>query len=251
NYIIFITVFGLLMFSMSSCDDILDQEPVDRYTDAVLWSDISLAEAYLLDTYHGSGVGYPATNYPATGNFQLTSVSDESHNRHREDFYVRGDISPENIAPWGVYLPGWDDHYKNIQRVNKFLGNIGRVVEAAGETDKAGLQARVDVMKGEVLFLRAYAYTELARVYGGVPLLETESDIGQDFLSIPRASFEETVNFIVKDCDDAASLLGTKDEMQMGKATKAAALALKSRILLFAASDLVADGSAGSKFVGF
>src|SRR5690606_35128642 len=133
----------------------------------------------------------------------------------------------ENIAPWGVYLPGWDDHYKNIQKANKFLSNIGRVVEAASETDRAGLQARGVVMRGEALFLRAFAYTELTRVYGGVPLLDTESDIDQDFGAILRASFEETVNFIVKDCDEAASLLLTKAEMQMGKATKAAALALK------------------------
>src|SRR5690606_30583484 len=101
------------------------------------------------------------------------------------------------------------------------------------------------------LFLRAFAYTELTRVYGGVPLLDTESDIDQDFGAILRASFEETVNFIVKDCDEAASLLLTKAEMQMGKATKAAALALKSRILLFAASDLTADGTAESEFVGY
>ncbi|QNF33520.1 RagB/SusD family nutrient uptake outer membrane protein [Adhaeribacter swui] len=242
---IFIAVVGSLVFGMSSCHDILDITPVDRYTDAVLWEDINLSKAYLLDTYRGTGIGYRQ--------YMVTGVSDESQIKFRENFYVRGDISPDNAAPWGLssYLPGWNDHYKNIQKLNKFLDNVGRAVEAASADNKPSVQAQVDVLRGEALFLRAYAYSELARIYGGVPLLAKESQINQDFQSITRASFEETINFIVKDCDDAAALLLEKSRTEMGKATKAAALALKSRILLFAASDLTADGTAGSKFVGY
>lgn len=245
QYKLFIAVFGSLMLSLSSCDDILDKKPVDRYTDAVLWSDVNLAEAYLLDTYQGTAIGYRQ--------YMITGVSDESQIKHKEDYYVRGDMSPENVAPWGVsgYLPGWKDRYANIQKLNKFIGNIGRVVESASEGSRADLQAQVDVLTGEALFLRAFTYTQLARVFGGVPLLDKESQIGQDYLSIPRASFEETVNFIVKDCDDAAALLLPKAESEMGRANRAAALALKSRILLFAASDLTADGTAANKFVGY
>ncbi|WP_246343694.1 RagB/SusD family nutrient uptake outer membrane protein [Adhaeribacter radiodurans] len=230
---------------MSSCHDILDITPVDRYTDAVLWEDINLSKAYLLDTYRGTGIGYRQ--------YMVTGVSDESQIKFRENFYVRGDISPDNAAPWGLssYLPGWNDHYKNIQKINKFLDNVGRAVEAASADNKTSVQAQVDILRGEALYLRAFAYTELARTYGGVPLLATESQINQDFQSITRASFEETINFIVKDCDDAAALLLEKSRTEMGKATKAAALALKSRILLFAASNLTADGTAGSKFVGY
>lgn len=248
---LFISVFVLLMFSMSACDDILDQKPVDRYTDAVLWSDINLAQAYLLDTYEGAKIGYRQ--------YMITSVSDESQFR-ADNLYVRGDLSPEATAPWnvdtndsgsGVAIPGWDHRYQNIQKLNKFLDNIDRAVEAASADTKEFVQEQVDVMRGEALFLRAHAYSELLRTYGGVPILDKESQIGQDFLSIPRSSFEETVDFIVKDCDEAASLLLTKEEMQMGKATDAAALALKSRVLLFAASDLTADGTAESKYVGY
>lgn len=251
HYKSFILVLGMLTFSMSGCEDVLDQNPVDRYTDAVLWSDINLAQAYLLDTYEGSIIGYHQ--------YMITSVSDESQYR-AENLYVRGDMSAENTRPWnvnynrsgtGVALPGWSHRYENIQKLNKFLANIDRAVEAASADTKETVRAQVETMKGEALFLRAYAYTELLRTYGGVPLLDKESQIGGDFQSIPRASFEETVNFIVKDCDQAASLLLTKDVTQLGRATKAAALALKSRALLFAASDLVADGTAESKYVGY
>ncbi len=234
---------ALLTFSLSACKrDLLDKAPVDRYTDAVLWLDINLAQGYLLNTYEGAGIGY--------SQYMITSVSDESQSQ-TNDLYVRGDLTPENTAPWNTDLPGWNFHYQNIQKVNKFLGNINRVVDAATQADRANLQAQVDVMKGEALFLRAFAYTQLARTYGGVPLLKVESEIKQDFQSIPRASFDETVNFIIKDCDDAAALLLTKDKMQIGRTTKEAAMALKSRISLFAASDLTADGTAISKFVGY
>lgn len=239
-----IAIIGFLMLSAFGCDDILDKKPVDRYTDAVLWSDVNLAQAYLRDAYQGAQIGYRA--------YMVTSVSDESQNR-AENYYVRGDLAPESTQPWGTgtFLAGWNEHFMNIQKVNKFIGNIDRAVDAAVETDRAAIQQQVDVMKGEALFLRAFAYSELVRLYGGVPILTEESQIGQDFLSIPRASFEETINFIAKDCDDAAALLLEKDLMQLGKATKAAALALKSRILLFAASDLTADGTAESKYVGY
>jgi starch-binding outer membrane protein, SusD/RagB family len=242
---IFITVLSALMLGMSSCHDILDLKPVDRYTDAVVWEDINLSKAYLLDTYRGTGMGYRQ--------YMVTGVSDEAQIKFRENFYVRGDISPDNVSPWGLsaHLPGWNDHYRNIQKLNKFLDNVNRAVNAAPEGNKAAIQAQVDILRGEALFLRAFAYAELARVFGGVPLLAKESQINQDFKSITRASFEETINFIVKDCDEAASLLVAKDKTEMGKATKAAALALKSRILLFAASDLTADGTAASKFVGY
>jgi hypothetical protein len=242
---IFIAICGSLFLSISSCHDILDIKPVDRYTDAVVWEDINLSKAYLLDTYRGTGIGFRQ--------YMVTGVSDEAQIKFRENFYVRGDISPDNVAPWGLsgHLPGWNDHYRNIQKLNKFLANVGRIVDAAPAGDKTALQAQVNLLRGEALFLRAFAYTELVRLFGGVPLLATESQINQDFSSITRASFEETINFIVKDCNEAASLLLEKSRTQMGNATKAAALALKSRVLLFAASDLTADGTARSKYVGY
>jgi len=77
------------------------------------------------------------------------------------------------------------------------------------------------------------------------------NQLGDDYSLLTRATFEATVNFIVKDCDDAAALLPLKASQEMGRATKEAALALKSRILLFAASDLTADGTAKSELVGY
>src|SRR5690606_7960375 len=59
------------------------------------------------------------------------------------------------------------------------------------------------------------------------------------------------IDFITADCDKAADLLKGKSEMATGRATKGAALALKSRLLLFAASDLTADSEVGNELVGY
>lgn len=58
--------------------------------------------------------------------------------------------------------------------------------------------------------------------------------IGDDYLSLKRSTFK-AIDFISQECDLAASLLHPKAEMEMGRATIGSALALKSRILLFAA----------------
>lgn len=112
-------------------------------------------------------------------------------------------------------------------------------------------------MKGEVHFLRAYLYQNLVSLYGGVPIIKSTYGLTGEF-NVPRNSFEECINFIVADLDTAATLL--PEEMtgnNMGRATKGAALALKSRVLLLAASDLYnsngswAGGFGNNELIGY
>lgn len=103
----------------------------------------------------------------------------------------------------------------------------------------------------ELLFLRGWVYHQLMRSYGGIILLDKASELGDDFQGKTRATFQETINFIVQDLDDATGLLGFKSDMEMGRATKEAAMALKSRVLLFAASDLTAGPDVANELVGY
>lgn len=234
-----------LVFSLQSCKNILDRNPADQYSDATVWSNANVAEAYLLNNYQNLKFGFTQV--------MVTAISDETRFTHGgPESYNRGQLSSASLLPFnGTYVNGWKQHFDNIQRVNVFLNNIDRVPEAAAENERPLIKARTDAMKGEAYFIRAYAYTQLARLYGGVPLFDQPSALGDDYLGKTRASFEETVKFIVDDCDAAAALLSSKSATTMGRATKATALALKSRILLFAASDLTADGTAANKYVGY
>lgn len=242
KYKLIISIFALLiLFSACKKSSILDKSPQDQYSDATLWSDIDLADAYLLDAYHGARIGFTMG--------MLAQESDEAC--YGSDVYVEGSITPEDVGPWGGTLPSWNDYFLNIQKLNVFITKIGGVVNAYSASEQAVIKAEADIKKGEALFLRAFCYSQLVRTYGGVPIFKEALKLGDDFTSVLRGTFEETINFISDDCDAAAALLPDKDQMLLGRATKGAALALKSRVLLFAASDLTADGTAVNSLVGY
>ncbi|MFD2967496.1 RagB/SusD family nutrient uptake outer membrane protein [Sphingobacterium bambusae] len=95
--------------------------------------------------------------------------------------------------------------------------------------------------KGQMYFLRALQYFDLVRVYGGVPLVTTvQQNSGTDeTIRQPRATAAECFDLIVSDLDSAALLLPMRwDAANYGRLTAAGALAMKSRVLLTAASPL-------------
>ncbi|MFW5877501.1 MAG: RagB/SusD family nutrient uptake outer membrane protein [bacterium] len=248
KHIIGLTLFAILVYLLPSCsDDLLDKDPLDSYSDPVVWSDINLAKTYL--NYHydripngwnlrGGGYG----TGPFAGESVLTKGQDLT-------VYSSSVISADNLGRDRGHQ-NWKN-FSNIQELNFFLDNIDKVPDGYGESEKEAIIEEVEVLKGEALFLRAAYYHHICRSYGGVPLFDKPFQLGDDFSDIGRNTFEETINFIAKDCDDAAELLRFKSETEMGRATKEAALALKSRILLFAASDLTADGTAVNEYVGY
>lgn len=245
----YISILAFSFLLLSGCNKILDKTPVDKFSDAVLWTDVNLADKNLMSLY---------TNalYGGFGYMPIASLTDESHDTHEfgSQNYLLGNINPSNTSPlgdWGFQYLRWDVLYSNIQSVNIFLANIDKVPSAYPQAEQVGIKALTDRMKGEAMFIRAYIYDDLARNYGGVIINTVPYELGADFSNLSRSSFKETVDFIAGDCDAAAALLGTKADMEMGRANKEAALALKSRILLFAASDLTADGTAQSDLVGY
>lgn len=241
-----ITIF--ILFLLPACsEDILDKNPLDRYSDPVVWSDINLASTYLNTIYDNVDYGFNqrAHGYQ-TGMFALETFKTKGG---EVIIYNSGQISPDNTGSYRGHS-NWH-RFDEIQRLNVFLNNIDQVPEAYPESEKSTIKAETDVLKGEALFLRALFYSELCRNYGGLPLFDEPFELGGDFLSITRATFENTIDFIAADLDEAASLLKLKNEMEMGRATKEAAMALKSRMLLFAASDLTADGNSDNELVGY
>jgi hypothetical protein len=247
-----IIVLSSLVFLLTSClEEILDKTPLDAYSDAIIWTDPALASLYLNDCYNRVGHGF--RNECMEG-----SITDETFASRgfRIVPYLLGTLTPDNIDVLGgdqnfLMHARWNPAFNNIQRINVFLDNIDKVAENYQEPEKSSIKAKTDLLKGEALFLRAFMYHRLVKIYGGVPLFEKPNELGDDYSAMIRSTFEETVNFIVKDCNDASQLLAIKSNTEMGRATKEAAFALKSRILLFAASDLTADGTAESEFVGY
>ena len=236
---IHLTIAALLVLGLSGCNDVLDVTPKDQLSDAAVFTDPNLAQAFVNDMYRGMGHGLYE--------IMLASISDETHFIHN---YATEPIVKSNItsSDRGALEDGryghfnWANNYSRIRQTNIFLSKIDAT------TFDAALKQR---MKGEVYFLRAYFYHNLMRMYGGVPLITKVYGLNEDY-SVARNSFKETVDFIVANADSAAALLPVSyTGTDLGRATKGAALALKARVLLYAASDLYNANPSGNAFTGY
>lgn len=210
---------------MASCNnDFLNVDPLGEISESAVWTDPALAEAFVTGIYQGFGNG-------GFDEQMLASLTDESmftHPGRGITTITEARSNPADIG-WVNNTISWGNMYSYIRRANIAISNLSET-----EIDD---QATVDRLLGEAKFMRAYYYQQLARYYGGVPLVDRPYELGEETYEAPRNTWEETINFIVADLDDAASLLAGKS-MAAGRATELAALALKSRVLLYAASDL-------------
>jgi starch-binding outer membrane protein, SusD/RagB family len=151
-------------------------------------------------------------------------------------YYIAGGMAPTYSIDRGpitsrgnsnVAFTSW---YKAIRKANLVLKNIDEVTDAS-------IDWKTDV-KGQALFCRAMAHYSAFRLYGGIPLVSSVLS-GDGNISIPRSSIQSVVDTLVAWCDAAATLLPvTRPTNDYGKVTVLAALALKARILLYAASPL-------------
>jgi hypothetical protein len=235
-----ITTAVLALLGATGCNAILDVTPKDQLSGVeAVFADPNLAEAFLNDIYRGMGHGLYE--------IMLSSMTDETHFIHGygTDKIVQAVITP---SARGALDDGrfshlnWGPTYSRIRQANIFLGEIDKAT-----FDDAWKQR----MKGEAYFLRAYFYHNLMRMYGGVPLITKVYGLDENF-QVARNTFKETVDFIVANADSAAQLLPlTHTAANVGRATKGAALALKARVLLYAASDLYTVNPSGQSETGF
>lgn len=149
----------------------------------------------------------------------------------------------------------WKKFYEAINECTTFIDNL--------HYDKEDSEKLVASMEGEARFLRAYYYFCLFRHYGPVFLWmdadgnPVASDQGINGKDIDRHTVDQNVAFIEKELDRAIALLpaNVSDVMaassNMGRATKGAAMALKARLLLYAASPLYNGQNGSSLYAGF
>ncbi len=133
----------------------------------------------------------------------------------------------------------WGNAYAAIRAASIFVSNIN--VSPVKEKLPNGYSIRY-AWKAEARFIRALFYFELLKRYGGIPLMgDKVRELGDD-VQIPRSSFADCVQYIVGECDAIKDSLRpnpiTAPELNSHRVTKGAALALKTRVLLYAASPL-------------
>ena len=231
HLIIALSVFGTVF---TSCNDsFVNTKPLDQLSESVVWTDPSLADAFVTELYGGLGNG-------GFDEQMLASLTDEASFTHPGRNITTITESRSNPADpgWINGTLSWQNMYTRIRAANLALENLKKATAFPAAT--------VNRLNGEAKFMRAYFYHQLVRYYGGVPIIDKSFSLSDtEFLS-KRNTMKECIEFIVKDCDEASAHLNGLS-MAAGRASRAAALALKSRILLYAASDMYDASTAKSK----
>lgn len=222
-----IGIIGILlvlpMLWMSCDQDFLNTRPLDKISSEATWEDGPLSEAFIFNVY--SFLGYGGFEEQA-----LAAYTDEAmftHAGRNINTFTEGSETPSNLA-WFSDTYEWGEMYLAIRQANVALDRL-----PTSTFPDDNLRER---LIGEAHFLRAYYYHQLVRYYGGVPLIDKPFGLDDDF-TVTRNTYEESVNFIIADLDMAIQLLDGKEETP-GRVSKLSAMGLKSRMLIYAASDL-------------
>lgn len=221
-----------------------EQFPVDKVT-----------INYVFDPKDSAGVNAQAFLYGIYGKLK------NGHNRVTGDYLdaasddamssASSSTNSVTVLATGAYnsytLPAdenlWAYYYQGIRSSNEFINNIDVVPVLA---KYKGYSIKY-LWKNEARFLRAMFYFELVKRYGGVPLLGNKVFTLNDDVTLPRNSFADCITYIVNECDAIKDTLLTVPldfpNADSHRATRGAAMALKARVLLYAASPLFNGGN--------
>lgn len=213
----------LLSFVMATGCKKLDIPPVNILKDEDVFSTDAGVGAYMVPIYANlpiedfkynfSGGFNQFPPFPALGLFTAEML--------QADYVFRGSIESGSFGYWP---------YGDIRKINYLLQTL-----PANASNFSKEQA--DGYLGEAHFLRAYFYFDLAKRYGGVPIVKTPQDpfnATQEELRIPRSSEEEVYKFVEDELNQAIALMPATTTIVKGRANRNVALALKSRAMLYA-----------------
>jgi len=195
--------------------DIKDPQGID----SKIWSDEGATGLFLNRTY-----GLIMPQWPTLGGIHNTS--DELNNANTAFLY--GTLVENSVTDIGTGNTITTNRYFDIRRCNIGIEGLNNnsTLPAATKT----------TLKGQFFFLRAFTYFRLVSLYGGVPLV-LQSQTLEDELNVPRAKTSECIAAIANDLDSAIAYLpATWPASDKGRITRAAASAIKGKVLMYWAS---------------
>lgn len=197
-----------------------DLAPTDRFSELTFWKvDQNVYDA-LNNNY---SLMYNSNSY-----FYLEATSDNAYSPQgnasgNADAIASGSFT----STLSRFQNDWAYYYKTIKSCNLFLSNIDKNTTLAEDAKKR--------LKAETRFIRAFEHFNLTKWYGDVPLVDHDITV-EESQAIARKPKADVIQFVISELEAAAADLPSKDAMQAsesGRITKAAALALKARVLLY------------------
>lgn len=230
SYILSLT----LLFSISGCTEMLELQPLDKTSAEDLLKSTNGLKTLMANLYNAVPME-DFSFYCADGGFNKYGWGGGLQSTFRLSMYTDESTASAGTGIGPMPFSYWP--YGSIRQVNLFFESLEKVKSTLNE-------ATYKQLKSEAYFVRAYIYFGLAKRYGGVPLIDKvldgdyEAGTANTALYVPRSTEKDTWNFILNDLDLAIENLPTATNTADGKyrATKWAALALKSRVALYAAS---------------
>lgn len=217
---IFPIISGLLLLVLAfGCKkDFLDSKPLDRYSDEDVFRDSTLATTFLNNIYAGIPTEFAGTMTDA----------------YSDQLYSSGNVSAYQNTFLAASTPlfisnRYNNSYIYIRRSNMYIENVDRLPASNAFKRRTTDEAR---------FMRALQYSYLINFFGAVPLI-TKAQTLDENINLPRTSYDDIVKFIVSEMDDIRSkgnLAVRYIGANVGRVTIGAAMALKSRVTLYAAS---------------
>ena len=208
-------------FLSTACKKQFDIVPLNFYTDDSFWKTADQASLALNGVYHVLTTSNMFGDYLG---IRFETMSPNAHNYNNESNTRDIAEGVHTGTTLGIVGNRWKGNYQGIGRANNFIQKV------AGVNMDAALKSRY---LGEAKFLRAFYYSNLVDLYGGVPLIINAPDPAEQS-ALPRNTKDEVLAQVYKDLDEAAAALPTSySSSDRGRVTKGAALALKARVLLY------------------
>lgn len=211
----------LLVTFLSGCQKVLDKHDLNVVDDQI-WNDEVQANLYVNKLYQDNMPGMSLGV-----NSQLTDESYSSTTDYTDllyGFYGSSDIDAVKVFH--------KDNYRLIRQINICVDGL--------ENQSTLSDSIKNVIEGQALFLRAYRYFEMVKLYGGVPLILNVQDPFTEDLNVPRSKTSVAIDLIVSDLDKAIASLPVDWPFtsEKGRITSGATAAFKGRVLLFWASPM-------------
>ncbi len=230
---IMVLFMGLALFS--SCYDAMNEVPLERMPPEIAFKDSLKVEMFVNELYVGLNTGIGGYNSFGGGSANQNSFFDCV-----TDLGVlspRGTNTAVNSFTRATFHSGaggntdsrWAQVYQYIRKTNLVLEYIHYCDNLS--------ESKMAQYIGEAKLHKALLHYEMLKRYGGITIMDDLFEGGN--IELPRNTFEECVEYIVHLCEEAAGGLPLRyPDNDYGRLTKGAALGLKAKVLLYAASPL-------------
>nr|WKN34845.1 RagB/SusD family nutrient uptake outer membrane protein [Tunicatimonas sp. TK19036] len=221
----YIILTGILLFTLSSCEDLLDIPSETELSTGSFFQTREDFEKAVNGVYEPLRAFYEVGANAGSGAMVMGEMHSDNV-RYSYNLAFRATISQEDIADF-IYDPANAAVTLRYQTSYLIIGRANEVLARIDDTDFD--QAFKDNIKGQSLFLRAFSYFDLVQYYGEVPL-HLQPSTSFDDVALPLSSVDDVYAQIIQDASEAASLLPSVEDQAPGKATSGTANTLLGNV---------------------